>query len=87
MPSTNFMFTGTSTFSTSAPYWSLVNSSMLRVTMSGFFFANASDFSSTTVLVADQLEEERDVVGAALVADPLDPRVLEVVDAAGSDGA
>ena len=36
--------------------------------------------------VADELEEERDVVGAALVADPLDPRVLLVVDAFGSNG-
>ena len=32
------------------------------------------------LFIADELEEERDVVGAALVADALDPRVLLVVD-------
>ncbi len=31
-------------------------------------------------VVADELEEEGDVVGAALVADALDPGVLEIVD-------
>jgi hypothetical protein len=36
-----------------------------------------------TFFVPDELEEERDVVGAALVADPLDPRVLDVVDVLG----
>jgi hypothetical protein len=38
-PPTNFMLTGTSTFMTSTPYRSFVNSSMLFVTISGFFFA------------------------------------------------
>ena len=31
-------------------------------------------------VVADELEEEGDVVGEALVADALDPGVLEIVD-------
>ncbi len=38
-PSTNFMLIGTSTFMTSTPYRSFVNSVMLAVTISGFFFA------------------------------------------------
>ena len=37
--------------------------------------------------VADELEEERNVVGAALVADALDPGVLLVVDVFGIERA
>jgi len=37
-------------------------------------------FVGTGFVVADEFEEEGDVVGAALVADALDPGVLELVD-------
>ena len=40
------MLIGISTFMTSTPYRSLVNSAMLPVTISGFFFAYSSPFSS-----------------------------------------
>src|SRR5438045_1891338 len=38
------MLTGTSTFITSTPYWSFVNSAMDWITISGFFRANSSLF-------------------------------------------
>ena len=38
-------------------------------------------FVAAVLVVADEFEEEGDVVGAALVADALDPGVLDVVDA------
>ncbi len=54
---------------------------MAPETMDGFLRAYSTDlFVAALGVVADELEEERDVVGAALVADALDPGVLEVVD-------
>ena len=49
----------------------------------GGFLAGELDglFVAAVLVVADELEEEGDVVGAALVADALDPGVLDVVDA------
>ncbi len=43
-------------------------------------------FVAAVGVVADELEEEGDVVGEALVADALDPGLLEVVDAALLEG-
>ncbi len=48
--------------------------------MSGFLRAYSGSLLVEALVVADELEEERDVVGPALVADALDPRMLLVVD-------
>ena len=45
-----------------------------------FLLGVLEPFLVRAFFVADELEEERDVVGAALVADALDPGVLLVVD-------
>src|ERR1700733_1168541 len=67
VPCTKAMFTGTSTFRTSTAYCGLLNSSMLRVTTSGFFLPN-------------KFQKEWSVRGDAFRADTLNPGVLNVID-------
>src|SRR5437763_142648 len=67
-PSTNFMLIGTSAFMTSMPYFSFVNSSMLRLTLSGLHFAYSSPFSSpsretSSAIHADPWRRQRSRLG------------------------
>ena len=55
--------------------------------MCGFFLRIFETLFVGAFLVADKLEEVRNVVGAALVADALDPGMLPVVDVLGVVGS